>query len=118
MLRQGVTNRSDLQMLGNLVETIRDTFKHFNNLSDACGGTNFGAIHYTQIHALTEYVHHKLRRLNQALDAAGFTDATMNAYILESVVGEAHGDALDVADPPKLGKNNFHQYKETVLAQL
>ena len=52
VLRQGVTNISDLQMLGNSVETIWDTFKHFNNLSDAHGGTNFGAIHYTWIHAL------------------------------------------------------------------
>ena len=118
VLRQGVTNISDLQMLGNSVETIRDTFKHFNNLSDARGGTNFGVIHYTQIHALTEYVCDKLCWLNQAPDAAGFTDATMNAYIMKSVVGEAHGDALDVADPLKLGENNFHQWEEAVLAQL
>ena len=42
----------------------------------------------------------------------------MNAYIMNSVVGEVHGDALDMADPPKLGKNNFHQWEEAVLAQL
>ena len=118
VLRQGVTNISDLQMLGNSVETIWDTLKHFNNLSDAGGGTNFGAIHYTQIHALTEYVCEKLRQLNQALDAVGFTDATMNAYIMKSVVAEAHGDMLDVADLLKLGENNFHQWEEAVLAQL
>ena len=105
-------------MLGNSVDTIWDTFKHFNNLSDACGGTNFGAIHYTQIHALTKYIHDKFHQLTQALDAAGFTDATMNTYIIKSVVGEAHRDALDVADPPKLGENNFHQWEEAVLAQL
>ena len=97
---------------------IWDTFKHFNNLSDAHGGTNFGAIHYTQIHALTEFVCDKLCQLDQALDAAGFTDATMNVYIMKSAVGEAHGDALDVADPPKLGENNFNQWEEAVLAQL
>ena len=90
VLRQGVTNISNLQMLANSVETIWDTFKHFNNLSDVHGGTNFGVIHYTQIHALTEYVCDKLHRLNQALDATGFTDATMNAYIMKSAVGEAH----------------------------
>ena len=105
-------------MLGNSVETIWNTFKHFNNLSDARGGTNFGAIHYMQIHALIEYVRNKLHRLNQAPDATGFTDDTMNAYIMKSAVGEAHGDPLDVADPPKLGKNNFHQWEEAVLAQL
>ena len=118
VLRQGVTNISDLRMLGNWVETIQDTFKHFNNLSDACGGTNFGAIHYTWTHALTKYVHDKLHRLNQAPDAAGFTDATMNVYIMKSAVGEAHGDMLDIVDPPKLGENNFHQWEEAVLAQL
>ena len=111
-----VTNISDLRMLGNSVETIWDTIKHFNNLSDAHGGTKFGAIRYTWIHALMSM--YKLRRLNQAPDAAGFMDATMNAYIMNSVVGEVHGDALDMVDLPKLGKNNFHQWEEAVLAQL
>ena len=60
VLRQGVTNISDLQMLGNLVKTRWDSFKHFNNLSDVRCGTNFGAIEYMQIHALTEYVCDKL----------------------------------------------------------
>ena len=105
-------------MLGNSVETIWDTFKHFNNLSYAHVGTNFGVIHYTWIHSLTEYVCDKLCQLNQALDAAGFTDATMNVYIMKSAVGEVHGDVLDVADLLKLGKNNFHQWEEAVLAQL
>ena len=42
----------------------------------------------------------------------------MNVYIMNSAVGEAHGDALDIADPPKLGENDFHQWEEAVLAQL
>ena len=42
----------------------------------------------------------------------------MNMYFMKSVVGKAHGDVLDIADPPKLGKNNFHQLEEAVLAQL
>ena len=42
----------------------------------------------------------------------------MNTYIMKSAVGEAHRDALDMADLPKLGENNFHQWEEAVLAQL
>ena len=39
----------------------------------------------------------------------------MNTYIMKSGVGEAHGDMLGVADPPKSGENNFHQWEEAVL---
>ena len=53
VLRQGVTCIEDVRMLGSSVQTIRDTFKHFNSLTDARGATNFGAIHYTRIHTLT-----------------------------------------------------------------
>ena len=27
-------------------------------------------------------------------------------------------DALDVAEPPKLGENNFHQLEDAILAQV
>ena len=57
VLWQGVTSIADVHMLGATMETICDNFKHFNSLTEACGSTNFGAIHYTHIHALTEYVH-------------------------------------------------------------
>ena len=71
VLQQGVTCIVDVRMLGSSVQTIRDTFKHFNSLTDARGGTNFGAIHYTRIHALTEYVRDRQRRNGQVPDAAG-----------------------------------------------
>ena len=54
VLRQGVTSIADVCMLGAMVETIRDNFKHFNSLTEAGGGTNFGSIDYTHIHALME----------------------------------------------------------------
>ena len=57
VLRQGVTSIADVHMLGATVVTIHDNFKHSNSLTEAHGGTNFGAIHYTCIHALTEYIH-------------------------------------------------------------
>ena len=47
VLRQGVTSIADVCMLGATMETIHDNFKHFNSLTKARGGTNFGAIHYT-----------------------------------------------------------------------
>ena len=68
-------------MLGTSVENIQDTFKHFNALADAHGGTNFGTIHYTHIHALTEYVWDQQQWHGQVPDATGFTDMVMNGYI-------------------------------------
>ena len=118
ILRQGVTNISDIRLLGNSIDNIRDTFKHFNSLSDARGGTNFGALHYMRIHALTEYVRDRLRRLDQEPVAGDFTEALMNEYISKSEIGDMSGDTLDVPEPPKLGENNFHQWEEAVLAQL
>ena len=105
-------------MLRTLVENIRDTFKHFNALADARGGTNFGAINYTRIHALTEYVCDQQQQHGQVPDATGFTNAVMNGYIGKSEVTENTLDALDVAEPPKLGENNFHQWEDAILAQL
>ena len=105
-------------MLGTLVKNIRDTFKHFNALADTRGGTNFGAIHYTHIHALTEYVQDRQRQHGQVLDATGFTDVVMNRYIDKLEVTENTLDALDVAEPPKLGENNFHQWEDAILAEV
>ena len=42
----------------------------------------------------------------------------MNGYIGMSEVTENMSDAQDVAEPPKLGENNFHQWEDAVLAQL
>ena len=42
----------------------------------------------------------------------------MNGYIGKSEVTENTSDALDVAEPPKLGENNFHQWEDAILAQL
>ena len=46
VLRQGVTSIVDVHMLGAMEETICNNFKHFNSLTEAHSGTNFGAIHY------------------------------------------------------------------------
>ena len=108
-----MTDIEDVRMLGTSVESIQEMLKHFNSLSDARGGTNFGAIHYTRIHALTEYVHD-----NQVPDAAGFTDAVMRSYISKSEITDSNGNTLDVAEPPKLGENNFHQWEDAIIAQL
>ena len=81
VLRQGVTSIADVCMLGATVETICDNFKHFNSLTEARGGTLFGAIHYICIHALTEYVCDRQCQHGQLLDPAGFTNAVMNEYI-------------------------------------
>ena len=118
VLRQGVTSIADVRMLGSTVETIRDNFKHCNSMAETCGGTNFGAILYTCIHALTEYVCDRQRWHGQLPDPAGFTDAVMNEYIERSGVSEQVGDKLEVAEPPKLGENNFHQREDAILAQL
>ena len=42
----------------------------------------------------------------------------MNGYIGKSEVTENMLDTLDVAEPPKLGENNFHQWEDAILAQL
>ena len=105
-------------MLGTSVESIRETFKRFNSLSDARGGTNFGTIHYTRIHALTEYVRDRQCHHNQVPDAAGFTDAVMRSYISKSEITDGNGVTLDVAELPKLGENNFHQWEDAIIAQL
>ena len=118
VLQQGVTDIVDVHMLRTSVENIWDTFKHFNALANAHGGTNFGAIHYTHIHALTEYVQGRQRWHGQVLDAAGFTNTVMNGYIGKLEVTENTSDALDVAEPPKLGENNFHQWEDAILTQL
>ena len=97
---------------------ICDTFKHFNSLTDACGGTNPGAIHYIRIHDLTEYVRDRQLRHGQVPDAAGFTNAVMEGYIGKSEVTDTSADSLEVAEPPKLGENNFHQWEDAILAQL
>ena len=105
-------------MLGSSVQTIRNTFKHFNSLTDARGGTNFGAIHYTRIHALTEYVQDRQWRHGQVPDAAGFTNAVMEGYIGKSEVTDTSADSLEVAEPPKLGEKYFHQWEDAIIAQL
>ena len=57
-------------------------------------------------------------RHGQLLDPAGFTNAVMNEYIERSGVNEQAGDKLEVAEPPKLGENNFHQWEHAILTQL
>ena len=92
VLRQGVTSIADVCMLGATVETICDNFKHFNSLTEAHGGTNLGAIHYTRIHALTEYVRDWQCWHGQLPDPAGFTNVVMNEYIERSGVNGKAGD--------------------------
>ena len=113
-----MTDIEDVRMLGTSVESIREIFKHFNRLSDARGGTNFGAIHYTRIHALMEYVCDQQCHHNQVPDAAGFTDAVMRSYISKSEITDGNGNTLDVVEPPKLGENSFHQWEDAIIAQL
>ena len=81
VLWQGLTSVADVHMLGATVETIHDNFKHFNSLTEACSSINFGAIHYTHIHALMEYIRDQQCQYGQSLDPAGFTNAVMNEYI-------------------------------------
>ena len=118
VLRQRVTSIVDVRMLGSTMETICDNFKHLNSLTETCGGTNFGTIHYTRIHALLEYVCDRQGQHGQLPEPAGFTDAVMNEYIERSGVSEQVGDKLEVAEPPKLGENNFHQWEDAILSQL
>ena len=42
----------------------------------------------------------------------------MNEYIKRSGISKQAGDKLEVAKPPKLGENNFHQWEDAILAQL
>ena len=42
----------------------------------------------------------------------------MNGYIGKSEVTENTSDTLDVAEPPKLGENNFLQWEDAILTQL
>ena len=51
-------------------------------------------------------------------DPAGFTNVVMNEYIERSEINEQAGDKLEVAKPPKLGENNFHQGEDAMLPQL
>ena len=118
MLWQRTTSIVDVRMLGATVETICDNFKHFNSLSDGCSGTNFGAIHYTCIHELTEYICDWQCQHGQLLGPAGFTNVVMNEYIERSGINEQAGDKLEVADSPTLGENNFHEWEDVILAKL
>ena len=118
VLWQGVTSIVDVRMLGATMETIHDNFKHFNSLTKARGSTNFGAIHYTCIHALMEYIRDRQCWHGQLPDPAGFTNAVINEYIKRSGINKQAGDKLEVAKPPKLGENNFHQWEDAILAQL
>eukprot|EP00957_Ditylum_brightwellii_P052398 3973990-Ditylum_brightwellii.AAC.1 len=52
ILRQGVTNVGEMELLGPGLNDIQSTLKVFNSLSDARGGVNFGATHYQKILAL------------------------------------------------------------------
>ena len=110
VLRQGVTSTADVCMVGAMVETIHDNFKHFNSLTKSCGSTDFGAIPYTCIHPLTEYVHDQQCQHGQLPDPAAFTNRVMNECIERSGVNEQADD--------KLGENNFHQWVYEILAQL
>ena len=42
----------------------------------------------------------------------------MNEYIKRSGINKKAGDKLEVAEPAKLGENNFHQWEDVILAQL
>ena len=37
---------------------------------------------------------------------------------LSSGINKQAGDKLEVAEPPKLGEKNFHQWEDAILAQL
>ena len=90
----------------------------FNSLTEARGSTNIGAIHYTCIHALREYICDQQCQHGQLPDPAGFTNTVMNEYIKRSGVNEQAGDKLEVAKPPNLRENNFHQWEDAIPAQL
>ena len=64
---------------------------------------------------MTEYVHDQQRWHGQLPDPV---NAVMNEYIERSGVSEQAGDKLEVAEPPKLGENNFHQWEDAILTQL
>ena len=113
-----MTDIVDVRMLGTSVENIQDTFKHFNALANTHGSTNLGTIHYTHIYARTKYVPDRQRQHGQVPDMAGFSNTVMNGYIDKSEVTENMSDTLDVAEPPKLGENNFHQWEDAILTQL
>ena len=118
VLWQGITSIADVHMLGAIVETICDNFKHLNSLTNAHGGTSFGAIHYTHIHALTEYICDWQCWHGQLPDPAGFTNMVMNEYIKRSGINEQAGDKLEVAEPHKLRGNNFQQWEDLIFTQL
>ena len=80
--------------------------------------TSAPSIYYTRIHALSEYVRDRQCHHNQVPDAAGFTNAVMRSYISKSEITDGNGDTLDVAELPKLGENNFHQWEDAIIAQL
>ena len=42
----------------------------------------------------------------------------MNEHIKRSGINEQAGDKLEVAEPPKLGETNFHQWEDAILVQL
>ena len=118
VLRQGVVEIADMKLLGTSIEKVQNTLKHFNSLTEARGGVNFGALHYTRIFALAEYARDRTRRQGQQPDAVGFTQEVMDEYISKSQLDGKTAESLDMADPPKLGEHNFYQWEEAVLAQL
>ena len=119
VLRQGVQEIGDLTMLGSSVDDVRSIFKGFNNLADARGGVNFGAIHYTRVFALVSFAKDKKRR-GQDIIAADFTDEVMTDYISKAEAKKKDDGAvdLDLPTPPALADGNFYKWEQAVYANL
>ena len=118
VLRQGVQEIGDLTMLGTSVDNVRSIFKGFNTLTDARGGVNFGAIHYTRVFALVSFAKDKKRR-GQDIVAADFTAQVVEEYILkaEAKLKDDKGE-LDLPAPPDLTDGNFHKWEQAVYTNL
>ena len=120
VLRQDVTKLEDLPMLGSKVSDIRDTFKAFNTLPVNKGGTNFGAAHYTRLHALITFVQDQQRRGRTVL-AGDFNEQLLDDIIqknLQYVNGTpADSQDLDSPTPPNISKG-FLEWEDAVLNVL
>ena len=119
IIRQGVTELEELPMLGNQVSDLRDLLGGFNRMTDARGGTIFGAAQYTRLHASILFVKDKVRR-GQPVNYVDFTPAVMAEYAELSMIGKSADDDMDLElkDPPKLTDMNFLEWEEALLKKL
>ena len=119
VIRQGITSLEDLPMLGAKVADLRDLLGGFNRMTDARGGTIFGAAQYTRLHAAILFVKDKMRR-GQPVVHTDFTDQVMKDFAEMSVDGKTAEEDVDLElnDPPKLTESNFLEWEESLLKKL